>query len=120
MAQTWAIPQPIRPAPMTPIFRMVIGGVAVMISPICVFQLSSRRRSPFPAPQCFAQSRRRLQGGHEALAPAGYIITAKHVHHVEPSFTTLRKWHVQRLIHRLASTTVDLKLSARLWKEMED
>jgi hypothetical protein len=74
-----------------------------MISPICVFQLSSRRQSPFPAPQCFAQSRRRLLGGHGALAPAGYITTAKHVHHVEPSFTTLRKWHVQRLIHRLAN-----------------
>ena len=82
---------------------MVIGRVAVMISPIRIFQLSSRRQSPFPAPQCFAQSRRRLQDGHEALAPAGYIITAKHVHHVEPSFTTLRKWHAQRLIHRLAN-----------------
>ena len=74
-----------------------------MIPPLRVFQLSSRRQSPFPAPQCFAQSRRRLQDGHEALAPAGYTITAKHVHHVEPSFTTIRKRYAQRLIHRLAN-----------------
>src|SRR4051812_967094 len=77
-----------------------------MIPPLRVFQLSSRRRSPFPAPQCFAQSRRRLQDGHEALALAGYIITAKHVHYVELSFTMLRKRHAQRLIHCLANESI--------------
>jgi hypothetical protein len=56
-----------------------------------------------PAPQCFVQSRRRLQDGHEALAPADYITTAKLAHHVEPSFTALHKRHAQRLIHCLAN-----------------
>ena len=79
-----------------------------------VFQLSSRRQLTFPAPQCFTQSCHRWQGGHKALATAGYIITAKYVHHVEPSFTTPRKRHEQCLIHRLAKESIKTRLCRRV------
>jgi hypothetical protein len=85
-----------------------------MVPPFFCFSTQLTTQLTFPAPQCFTQSCHRWQGGHKALATAGYIITAKYVHHVEPSFTTPRKRHEQCLIHRLAKESIKTRLCRRV------
>src|SRR3954465_12564209 len=47
-----------------------------------------------------------MAGWSQSARYSGLYITAKYVHHVEPSFTTPRKRHEQCLIHRLAKESI--------------
>src|SRR5687767_6895265 len=99
---------------MTPIFRIVIGCVAVMVPPFFCFSTQLTTSIDVSSSAVLHSIMPPMAGWHKALATAGYIITAKYVHHVEPSFTTPRKRHEQCLIHRLAKESIKTRLCRRV------